>query len=115
MAAVEERNETDQLADDVIGLVQTYYKLTLVTAAKKSSGLAAMVVVGLIVSAAFLLTILFGGVAFAYWLGNKLSNMTLGYLLTGLLFALITTILILARKKLLAYVRDIIVRKIYEE
>lgn len=114
MAAVEERNETDQLAEDVIGLVQTYYKLTLVTAARKSSGIAASVVVMLIIAVSILLVILFGGFALGQWLGNLFSNIALGYMLTALFFLLITFVLFLSRKKLLAYVRNIIVRKIYE-
>lgn len=114
MAAVEERNATDQLADDVIGLVQTYYKLTLVTAAKKSSGAAASVAVVLIIGVMLLLVTAFGGLALGYWLGNLLSNMALGYLFTAIFFLLITFVLILSRKKLFAYVRNIIVRRIYE-
>lgn len=114
MAPAEERNETDQLAEDVIGLVQTYYRLTLVTAAKKSSGMAASVVVALIISVGIVLVIAFGGLALGHWLGNLLSNMALGYLLTALLFLVITLILVLSRKKMMVYVRNIIVRKIYE-
>lgn len=114
MAPAEERNPTDQLADDVTGLVQTYYKLTLVTAAKKSSGVASAVIVGLLISTFLLLMILFCGLAMGYWLGNLISNMALGYLLTAGFFLFITLILVLFRKKLFSYVRNIIVRKIYE-
>ncbi|MBO9635027.1 MAG: hypothetical protein J7578_18100 [Chitinophagaceae bacterium] len=114
MAPAEERNETDQLAEDVIGLVQTYYKLTLVTAAKKSSGIAASVVVALVIAVGVVLVVVFGGLALGHWLGNLLSNISLGYLFTALLFLVITFILLLSRKKLMVYVRNIIVRKIYE-
>lgn len=114
MAPAEERNETEQLADDVIGLVQTYYKLTLVTATKKSTSVAANAVVLLIIAATLLLVIAFGGLALGHWLGNLLSNIALGYLLTALFFLLISFVLFLSRKKLFVYVRNIIVRKIYE-
>jgi membrane protein YdbS with pleckstrin-like domain len=114
MAPAEERNETEQLAEDVIGMVQTYYKLTLVTATKKSTSVAATVVVVLIIAVTLLLMIAFGGLALGYWLGNLLSNIALGYLLTALFFLLISLVLYLSRKKLFAYVRNIIVRKIYE-
>lgn len=114
MAAVEERNQTEQLADDVIELVQTYYKLTLVTATRKSSGIAASIVVVLIISVTLLLVIAFGGLALGHWLGNIFSNMAIGYLITAGFYLLIALILIVSRKKLFAYVRNIIVRKIYE-
>ncbi|WP_127127232.1 hypothetical protein [Pseudoflavitalea rhizosphaerae] len=114
MAAAEDRNQTEKLADDVIELVQTYYKLTLVTATRKSSGVAASIVVVLIISVFFLLVIAFAGLALGHWLGNLLSNMATGYLITAGFYLLVTLILIVSRKKLFAYVRDIIVRKIYE-
>lgn len=114
MAEAEERSETDQLADDVIGLAQTYYKLTMVTAAKKSSNLIAWTTVWLKVASLWGLAVFFLGLAFAYWLGKKLSDPALGYLLTAALFIVLALVVVLARKKLFTYVRNIIVRKIYE-
>lgn len=114
MAVAEERTESDQLADEAIGLAQTYYKLTMVNAAKKSSNLMAWTGVWLKVACLWGLAVFFGGLAFAYWLGKKLNDPALGYLLTAALFLLLAVVVILARKPIFNWIRNIIIRKIYE-
>ncbi|NML22491.1 hypothetical protein HHL16_16530 [Pseudoflavitalea sp. G-6-1-2] len=114
MPEAAERTETDQLADDVIGLAQTYYKLTMVNAAKKSSTLIAWAGVWLKIASLWGLAVFFLGLAFAYWLGKKLNDPALGYLLTAALFVLLAVIVVLARKPIFNWIRNSIIRKIYE-
>jgi len=107
--------KAENLTKSVGEYFDTYYKLTVVKAADKATGIAASSMAGL---AAFFLSIFvlfFSGLALGIWLGQLLDNPVLGYLLVAAFYLLIMIVLIALRKKIVfPFIRNLIVRKFYE-
>jgi hypothetical protein len=105
---------SENLADNVIDFLETYYKLTLVNITEKASGVASSVVTFLAVFIIGIFVILFIGLALGTWLGELLNSAIAGYFLTAGLFLLMMVLVWVLRKKLTSGFRNFIIRKIYE-
>ena len=111
---VKDADSSDNLADNVMDLLETYYKLTLVNITDKVSGVASSVVtfIGIFIIGIFV--VLFTGLALGTWLGQLLNSAIAGYFLVAGLFLLVMVMIWLFRKKLLSGFRNFIIRKVYE-
>ena len=105
---------SENLADNVIDFLETYYKLTLVNITDKASGVASSVITFIAVFIIAIFVVLFIGLALGTWLGQLLDNAIAGYFLTAGLFLLIMLLVWVLRKKLTSGFRNFIIRKIYE-
>jgi hypothetical protein len=105
---------SDNLADNVMDFVETYYKLTLVNITDKVSGVASSVVTFIAVFIIGIFVLLFIGLALGTWLGQLLNNTIAGYFLVAGLFLLIMLMIWAFRKKLMSGFRNFIIRKVYE-
>jgi ABC-type multidrug transport system permease subunit len=105
---------SDNLADNVMDFVETYYKLTLVNITDKASGVASSVVTFMAVFIIGIFVLLFTGLALGTWLGQLLNNTIAGYFLVAGLFLLIMLMIWAFRKKLMSGFRNFIIRKVYE-
>lgn len=95
---------------------ETFYKLTLVRATKKVSDVGSAVINSVLIFFIGLCILLFASMAAAWWLGDVLNSPALGFLLVASFYLLLVLILILMRKKVIApYIRNLFIRKIYEE
>lgn len=107
--------KAEALTKSVGEYFDTYYKLTVVKAADKATGVAASSLAGLATVSLGIFVLFFGGMALGIWLGDVLENDVLGYLLVALLFLLIIIILVVLRKRIVfPFIRNLIVRKFYE-
>ena len=96
--------------------LETFYKLSLVRAAKKVSDVGSAVVNSVLIFFISLCILLFASMAAAWWLGDILESPALGFLLVASFYLLVVVILILMRKKILSpYIRNLFIRKLYEE
>lgn len=109
------KTKAENLTKSVGEYVDTYYKLSIIKATDKATGIAAG---GLaIISVTFLgiFVLFFLGIALGVWLGNILNNAALGYLLVATLFIIIIIVLVTMRKKIVfPFIRDLIIKKLYE-
>jgi len=112
---VKKDSENDNnLADQAINFLETYYKLTLLNLTDKASGVASSVVTFIAVFIVGIFVLLFIGLALGTWLGQLLNNAIAGYFLTAGLFLVIMLLIWAFRKKLMSGFRDFIIRKVYE-
>ncbi|MDF2190277.1 hypothetical protein [Paraflavitalea sp. CAU 1676] len=113
-AEVKDTEASDNLADNVMDFLETYYKLTLVNITDKGSGVASSVVTFMAVFIIGIFVILFIGLAIGTWLGQLLNSTIAGYFLVAGLFLLSMVLIWLFRKKLMIGFRNFIIRKVYE-
>lgn len=107
--------KAETLTKSVGEYFDTYYKLTVVKAADKATGVAASSLAGLATFFLSIFVLFFAGLALGVWLGQVLENDVLGYLLVAVLFLIMIVLMIALRKKIVfPFIRNLIVRKFYE-
>lgn len=107
--------KAETLTKSVGEYFDTYYKLTVVKAADKATGIAASSLAGLATFFFSIFVLFFLGLALGVWLGSVLENQVLGYLLVAGFFLFLIVLLIALRKKIVfPFIRNVIVRKFYE-
>jgi len=107
--------KAENLTKSVGDYFDTYYKLTVVKAADKATGIAASSLAGLAVFFLSIFVLFFSGLALGIWLGRLLNNAVAGYLLVAGLYLFIILLLVLLRKRIVfPFIRNLIVRKFYE-
>jgi hypothetical protein len=103
------------LTDDVSELFELYYKLGVVAVTEKASSAVAASISVIIVLFLLMFTLFFGGLGLGWYLGERLNSMLAGYgIITGIFILLIALTLSLRKSYLFPYLRNIIIRKIYE-
>ncbi|WP_276484384.1 hypothetical protein [Paraflavitalea pollutisoli] len=113
-AEVKNTEASDNLADNVVDFLETYYKLTLVNITDKASGVASSVVAFMAMFIIGIFVLLFIALGLGTWLGELLNSPMAGYFLVAGLFLLFMFIIWLCRKKLTIGFRNFIIRKVYE-
>jgi len=107
--------KAESLTKNIRDYADTYYKLTIIKATDKATGIAAGALAGFSVLFFGVFVILFLGVALAIWLGDLVNSQALGYLIVAGIFLLIIIILVMMRKKIVfPMIRNLIIRKLYE-
>jgi hypothetical protein len=97
-------------------LFDTYYKIAIATAAKKGANAAAFGVSGLLLLVSATLMIVFAFTALALWMGTLVNSTAGGFLIvTGILALLMVLVVALKKKVIYPLIRNIIVKKVYEE
>jgi len=103
------------LSDDAGELLELYYKLAIVTATQKASNAASAGIAAMIILFLCMFILLFAGLGFAWFLGEALHSMVAGYsIVAGIFLFLMGMILLLRKKVLFPYIRNNIIRKIYD-
>ena len=109
------RAKAENLTKSVGDYAETYYKLTVIKAADKATGIAASSLAGVAVFFLGIFVLFFLGFAMGIWFGELLENPILGYLVVAGFYFLLIIILVLLRKKIVfPYIRNIIVKKFYD-
>jgi hypothetical protein len=112
----EEKKSGEKILDLAGDMVENYRNLITIKVVEHSSlaGAASIIGIFLLVVAVFIL--LFAGIGFAWWLGEELGNMKAGFFIVGGIYTILFIILILISKKmLLPSLRNMIIKKIYEQ
>lgn len=109
------KSKAVNLSDSITDYIETKYKLTVINAADKASGIAASTLSSLVILVMGFFVILFLGIALGIWLGDLLNSASLGYVLVAVLFLLIIFIVVALSKKIVfPLIRNKIINKIYE-
>ena len=107
--------KAETLTKSVGDYFDTYYKLTVVKAADRATGIAASSLAGLAVLFLGIFVLFFFGLALGVWLGELLNNAVAGYLLVAVFYLILIILLVALRKKIVfPFIRNLIVRKFYE-
>lgn len=107
--------KAENLTKSVGDYVDTYYKLTVVKATDRATGIAASSLAGLAAFFLGIFVLFFSGLALGVWLGQVFENQVVGYLLVAGLYLILIILLTALRKKIVfPFIRNLIVRKFYE-
>jgi hypothetical protein len=108
------KEKTVDLADHVEDIANTFYRLTVVNVAQKTSNITSGIIVALVACVLGSMVLLFLGIGLAWWLGNVLESRVGGFLLAAGIFFVLLIIVALLRKKIISPIRNLIIRKIYD-
>jgi hypothetical protein len=109
------KHSAEKLTDSISNYAETYYKLTVLKAADKATGIASNSLTAAVTLIVGLFTLLFLSMALAFWLGDLLDSYAAGFLIVGLLFAAIIATVVLLRKKIVfPFIRNKIIRNLYD-
>lgn len=109
------KQNAEKLTESITNYAETYYKLTVLKAADKATGIASASLGAVVILLLGIFVLFFLGFALALWLGDVLNSPAAGHLLVAVLFAAIIVTVVLLRKKIVfPYIRNTIIRKMYE-
>lgn len=109
------KKDTEKWMDNVATLVETYRDLITIRIIQKMSNSLSMGILGVVFLLFFLCILFFMGLGAAWWIGNKLDNIPVGFFIVGGVYVCILTILLLMAKKILKpALRDLVIKKIYD-
>ena len=110
------KEKTRDLADDVEDLAGTFYKLTTVRVTQKATNIISGIIIGVLALSVGFIVLLFASLALGWWLGDLVDSRAGGFLIAAVFFLLILLgIIFTSKKTILPMLRDIIVRKLYDE
>jgi hypothetical protein len=95
---MEDENNIEKLFGDVKDYIDTRLELSKLQAVEQGSKLASAATVGFLLLIFFGLIIFFASTAFAYYLGQKLGDIALGFLSVAGIYLVLALILFAGRK-----------------
>jgi hypothetical protein len=109
------KTKAEHLTDHVSDYVETYLKLGAVNATEKATGVATVTLTAIMLSICCLFVCLFAGVGIALWLGEVWGNTKAGYFAVAGFYVVCALLFVTFRKTIIfPYVRDQIIKKVYE-
>jgi hypothetical protein len=115
MEAQNLKEKTEDLISHAGDFLDTFYKVSLLKVTGKATQVASATIGMIIMCTLGMFVLFFAGLAAAWWLGDVLNNRTGGFLLVALFYLLLVTCIILIRRKIVfPYIRNLLIRKSYE-
>jgi hypothetical protein len=116
VAMEENKNTSEKLVDAVGNWLETYRLLMTARVVEHASHGASVGILSIIALLTLIFILLFLGLGSAWWVGETLDNMKAGFFIVGAFYlTLLIIILAIAKKILLPAIRNIIIKKIYEQ
>ena len=111
-----DREHQDGLVDAVGDMVETYRNLVNVRITETAAVTGSLSIVGILVLVVSVFVLLFSGLGAAWWIGDVMNNMKAGFFIVGAFYLFILVVVLLtAGSVILPWLRNVIVRKIYEQ
>jgi hypothetical protein len=112
----ENKKTSEKLVGAVGDWIETYRSLLGVRIVEHTSLGASISALGVLTLLVIVFILLFSGLGAAWWMGEKLHNMKAGFFIVGGVYgAVLIIILIMAKKVLIPGIRNLIIKKIYEQ
>jgi hypothetical protein len=109
------KTHTDSLADKIGSYIETYMKLIGVTTTKKMTGIASLGIISVFILFLCMFILFFLGIGVALWVGEALNNEKAGYFIVAGFYVMCMTIILILRKELIfPFIRNYIIKKVYE-
>ena len=97
-------------------LLETYYKLGVASATRKSADVAAGVVSTLLLTLLCGLAIVFGFIGLAFWVGGLINSMAGGFGIVAAFFVVMIAVIASLKGKIIhPMIRNMVVKKVYEK
>lgn len=104
------------LANHVQDIAQTYYDLARINVAQAGSIAISRAIIFFLLAGLVLCILLLAGIGLSLLLGNLLRNAAAGYFIVASFYLVLLILLYLLRKKIIfPFIRNFIVRKIYDK
>jgi len=112
----ENKNTSDKLVGAVGDWIETYRNLITLRVVEHTSLGASIGALSVLTLLVIVFILFFLGLGSAWWIGEKLENMKAGFFIVGGVYGtVLIIILIMAKKILIPGIRNIIIKKIYEQ
>jgi hypothetical protein len=112
----EQEKPAEKLIATAGHMIETYRDLISLTVAENVTLGISVSIVGVLALAFGCFVILFAALGTAWWIGEAMNNMKAGFFIAGSGFLLILAIVLaLARKTLMPFIQNLVIRKIYEK
>lgn len=109
-------NKAADLADHVQEIAQTYYDLARINVAQAGSKAVARAFLFFLIAGLTLCILLLTGIGLSLYLGKLLNNAAAGYFVVAGFYLFLVIVFYLLRKQVIfPFIRDFIVRKIYDK
>jgi|SRR5687767_452907 len=109
------KDKVEDLTGHLRDFADTYYKLTVLKVAQKATNAGAGALVGITLATLGVLVLLFASIGAAFWLGDLMNSRAGGFLAMAGFYLLMVLFIIMLRKRIIfPYIRNSIIRKIYE-
>ena len=116
MEAQNIKSTTEDLTRHIGGYLDTFYQVSLLNVTKKVTNVASFAFSTVVVCVLGVFVLFFTSIAMAWWLGNVVASRTGGFLIVAGFYLVVSIIIILLRKKIIfPFVRNILIRKVYEQ
>jgi hypothetical protein len=110
------KSTAESLTDHVTDYIETYVKLAVVNATQKGTGIAAISLTGILLTAFLVFMLFFSGIGLSIWVGEAMNNMKAGFFIVSGFYMVLGLIIYAFRKKIVfPLVRNTIIRKVYED
>jgi ABC-type nickel/cobalt efflux system permease component RcnA len=104
------------LANHVQDIAQTYYELARINVAQAGSKAISRAIIFFLLAGLVLCILLLVGIGLSLFLGKLLNNAATGYFIVASFYLVLVIAFYLLRKKIVfPFIRDLIVRKIYDK
>jgi hypothetical protein len=111
-----DRTQQDGFVDAVGDMVNTYRKLVNVRIVESVAAGGSVSILGILLLVIGVFTLLFGGLGVAWWIGEAWGDLKMGFFIVGGFYLLVLLVtLLMSGSVVLPWLRNIIVRKIYEQ
>jgi len=112
----ENKKSSEKLVGALTDWVETYRNLLGVKVVEHTSLGASVSFFGVLTTLVVVFILLFLGLGAAWWIGEQLDNMKVGFFIVGGIYgAVLIIILAMAKKVLIPGIRNLIIKKIYEQ
>lgn len=110
------QDNAEKWVDSTTDLIESYRQLISMRLVQHSSLGISIGVISILCMLMAVFVLLFVGLGAAWWLGESLHNMKLGFfMVSGIYLLLFIGVLIASRKLIIPRIRDAIIKKIYEQ
>jgi hypothetical protein len=109
------KNKAETLTDHVGDYVELYYKLIVLNATEKATGIASVSITSIVVGILSLFVLFFASLGVGWWLGEELQSMIGGFGIIAGFYLLMITIMLAFRNQIVPSIQNSIIKKIYEE
>jgi len=112
----ENKNTTEKLVGAVADWVETYRNLQGVKVVEHTSLGASVSFLSALAVLVIVFILLFLGLGAAWWIGEQLDNMKAGFFIVGGVYSVVLIIILaMSKKVLIPGIRNLIIKKIYEQ
>jgi len=113
---VKEAKQEERWVDLGSDLIEAYRNLIAIKVVEHTSRGASVGAVGILSMILAIFILLFTGIGLAWWIGETLNDIKVGFFIIGGVYAVVfITLLLASRKVIVPRVRDLIIKKIYDQ